>query len=132
MVGPELRSRCLGPTRCFQQTESGSKGGRGNLGSGILSFPDIIGRDISLLPVNFSQPPLCIACDIFKLKDLESLIGRHTQFIWVSCLEGVDGKIDLVAFGLTASEPSVPVFRSRIGSCAPVFWSWVGSCVPIF
>lgn len=95
MVGPALRSRCLGPTDPFSGLKVAAREGGGNLGSGVLSFPDVIGRDIALLPVNFSQPPLRIACDIFKLKDLESLIGRHTQFIWVSCLEGVDGKIDL-------------------------------------
>lgn len=64
-------------------------------GSGIFSFADIIGWNVALLPINFGQPPLCISCNIFKLQDLESLIGWHTQLIWVPCLEGIDCKIDL-------------------------------------
>lgn len=70
-----LSSGRLEPTRALLQTESGGKGGWGQPGSGVLSLPDVIGRDIALLPINFSQPPLCIACDIFKVKDPESLIG---------------------------------------------------------
>lgn len=77
-MGPALRSGCLGPIDPFSGLKVAAREGRDNLGSGVLSFPDIIGRDIALLPVNFSQPPVHIACDIFKFKDLESLIGRHT------------------------------------------------------
>lgn len=74
VVGPVLRNGAWSPPEPFSGLKV-SQGGWGNLGSGVLSFSDIIGRDIALLPVNFSQPPLCIACDIFKLKDPESLIG---------------------------------------------------------
>lgn len=43
-------------------------------GSGVLSFANIIGRNVALLPTNFGQPPFCVPCNIFKVQDLESLI----------------------------------------------------------
>lgn len=45
------------------------------MGSGVLSFANIIGWNIALLPINFGQPPFCISGNIFKVQDLESLIG---------------------------------------------------------
>lgn len=47
----------------------------GRPGSGVLSFANIIGRNIALLPTNFGQPPFCISGNILKVQDLESLIG---------------------------------------------------------
>lgn len=64
-------------------------------GSGVLGFANIIGWNIALLPVSLGQPPFRISCDVFKVQDLESLVGGHTQFVWVPRFEGIDSKIDL-------------------------------------
>lgn len=44
-------------------------------GSGVLGFANIIGWNIALLPVSFGQPPFRISRNVFKVQDLESLIG---------------------------------------------------------
>lgn len=75
MVGPCLGAGAWSPPKPSGGLKAAARGDGKQLGSGVLSFSDIVGWDIALPSVNFGQPPLCIACDVFKLKDPESLIG---------------------------------------------------------
>lgn len=75
MVGPCSGAGARSPPGPSVGLKAAARQGGRQLGSGVLGFPDIVGWDVALPSVNFSQPPLCIACDVFKLMDPESLIG---------------------------------------------------------
>lgn len=81
LVDRQCGRPCLGACAWRPPDPSGrlkaaaARGDGRRLSSGVLGFSDIVGWDVALPSVNFSQPPLCIACDVFKLKDPESLIG---------------------------------------------------------
>lgn len=75
MEGPCLGAGAWSPPEPSVRLKAAARGDGRQLGSGVLSFPDIVGWNVALPSVNFSQPPLCIACDVLKLKDPESLIG---------------------------------------------------------
>lgn len=62
------------PSAEGKRRQQGSMGSSGS-SSGVFSFADIVGRDVALLPVGFCQPPLCISHNVFKLQDLQSLVG---------------------------------------------------------